>query len=106
MTSTRNATGTSTCAIELQKSRSEVPDSRQYSTGKGKDHDGLADETGQRLGSSPEEPPTGVEVAHSLEKWNAPAHNIPRTFATFLSFVVMGANDAAYGVRSTSSCLN
>lgn len=37
-------------------------------------------------------------VAHALEKWNEPSANISRLFATFWAFVVMGANDAAYGV--------
>lgn len=39
-------------------------------------------------------PPTAVAA---LEKWNSPRSNIYRTFATFWSFFVMGANDAAYG---------
>lgn len=39
------------------------------------------------------------EIATSaLEKWNYPRHNIGRLMATFWSFVVSGANDAAYGV--------
>ncbi|KAH8700578.1 putative MFS transporter [Talaromyces proteolyticus] len=36
-------------------------------------------------------------VAHVREKWNDPVVNAPRIFATFWSFVMMGANDAAYG---------
>lgn len=39
--------------------------------------------------------PEGFPV---LEKWNHPRINICRIFATFWSFLVMGANDAAYGV--------
>ena len=34
-----------------------------------------------------------------LQRWNNPRSNIPRTFTTFLSFAIMGATDAAYGVR-------
>ncbi|CAI7676441.1 unnamed protein product [Penicillium pancosmium] len=34
----------------------------------------------------------------ALEKWNEPRINAYRSFATFWSFLVMGANDAAYGV--------
>lgn len=34
----------------------------------------------------------------ALEKWNSPRINIYRSFSTFWSFLVMGANDAAYGV--------
>lgn len=41
--------------------------------------------------------PVGPEFP-LLEKWNQPRVNIHRTFATFWSFLVMGANDAAYGV--------
>lgn len=32
------------------------------------------------------------------EKWNHPRSNILKTLATFWSFLVMGANDSAYGV--------
>lgn len=34
----------------------------------------------------------------ALEKWNHPRINVYRSFATFWSFLVMGSNDAAYGV--------
>ncbi|KAJ5169242.1 uncharacterized protein N7482_004836 [Penicillium canariense] len=34
---------------------------------------------------------------HALEKWNHPRINVYRSLATFWSFLVMGANDAAYG---------
>ncbi|KAJ5414740.1 hypothetical protein N7509_001367 [Penicillium cosmopolitanum] len=37
----------------------------------------------------------------ALEKWNQPRINAYRSFATFWSFLVMGANDAAYGVSGT-----
>lgn len=40
-------------------------------------------------------PPSAVSA---LEKWNYPRHNVARLMATFWSFVVSGANDAAYGV--------
>lgn len=32
------------------------------------------------------------------EKWNDPPINVYRSLSTFWSFLVMGANDAAYGV--------
>ncbi|CAI7571963.1 unnamed protein product [Penicillium crustosum] len=44
--------------------------------------------------------PLGPESFPLLEKWNQPHVNIHRTFATFWSFLVMGANDAAYGLES------
>ncbi|KAJ5693463.1 hypothetical protein N7462_002886 [Penicillium macrosclerotiorum] len=40
----------------------------------------------------------------ALEKWNQPPINIYRSLATFWSFLVMGANDAAYGVSVLASC--
>lgn len=35
------------------------------------------------------------------ETWNHPRSNISKTFATFWSFLIMGANDSAYGVIKT-----
>ena len=34
------------------------------------------------------------------EKWNYPRSNIWKTLATFWSFLIMGANDSAYGVSA------
>jgi hypothetical protein len=33
-----------------------------------------------------------------MERWNQSRSNVLKTLATFWSFLVMGANDAAYGV--------
>jgi hypothetical protein len=41
------------------------------------------------------QPSTTVSV---VERWNHPRRNISRTFATLFAFLLMGANDAAYGV--------
>ncbi|KAJ9636325.1 hypothetical protein H2199_008000 [Coniosporium tulheliwenetii] len=40
------------------------------------------------------QPSTTVGV---VERWNHPRINLYRTFATFFGFLIMGANDAAYG---------
>lgn len=40
------------------------------------------------------QPSTTISV---VQRWNSPRVNIQRTFATFWAFIVMGANDAAYG---------
>ncbi|KAI0864396.1 putative MFS transporter [Xylaria cubensis] len=40
------------------------------------------------------DPPTGTDVK---ERWNYPRKNIQRVGACFYSFLVMGANDSAYG---------
>ena len=48
------------------------------------------------LGEALAVPSTAVP---SLQKWNSSKANMWRLFATFFSFVLIGANDAAYGVR-------
>ncbi|KAJ0422655.1 major facilitator superfamily domain-containing protein [Aspergillus carlsbadensis] len=35
--------------------------------------------------------------AREVERWNYPRSNVYKTFATFWAFLVMGANDSAYG---------
>lgn len=52
-----------------------------------------------QLGIDDGETPPSTAV-HAREKWNFPRQNIARLMATFWSFVVSGANDAAYGVRT------
>lgn len=37
-------------------------------------------------------------IDEELERWNYPRSNIFKTLATFWAFLVMGANDSAYGV--------
>lgn len=55
----------------------------------------LALETEGAVNSGNDPPAT---AANALERWNYPRHNIARLIATFWSFIVSGANDAAYGV--------
>ncbi|KKA25033.1 MFS transporter [Rasamsonia emersonii CBS 393.64] len=98
MSSIRDATGPSTTATSVIELQSPLRSERQYSIGNNHNNEEDHDETGQTF-DSPEEPPTGA-VVHALEKWNAPSRNIPRTLATFWSFLIMGANDAAYGLES------
>lgn len=40
-------------------------------------------------------PPVATEL---VQRWNYPKGNVPKIGACFWSFIVMGANDAAYGV--------
>ncbi|KAE8155042.1 major facilitator superfamily domain-containing protein [Aspergillus avenaceus] len=52
-------------------------------------------------GDRQEKSPT--ETSHvfpEAERWNYPKSNVLKTFATFWSFLVMGANDAAYGLET------
>lgn len=77
---------TSTCVVQEQSHDANhialeaLPRSEQLGT------DSLANES-----------PDGFPA---LEKWNHPRVNIYRSLATFWSFLVMGANDAAYGVSA------
>lgn len=48
--------------------------------------------------------PSPTTAAPVVEKWNYPKSNTYRIGATFFSFLVMGANDAAYGVSLPTSC--
>ncbi|KAK4574556.1 hypothetical protein LTR86_001397 [Recurvomyces mirabilis] len=41
--------------------------------------------------------PSPTIAAEHLERWNYPRKNMWRVFATFWSFLIMGANDATYG---------
>lgn len=42
--------------------------------------------------------PSPSVAVEELPRWNSPKINAYRTIATFWSFIIMGANDAAYGV--------
>lgn len=41
--------------------------------------------------------PTTANTTPQLQRWNYPRINLWRVFGTFWSFIVLGANDAAYG---------
>lgn len=97
-----------TSLVEL----SEIPrDRTPNSSGKG-----LFDKTGRRLGSIniPDEPqgedrneslPSPTTATQTVQRWNQSKVNVARTFAAFWSFVIMGANDAAYGVSTFSTLI-
>jgi hypothetical protein len=55
-----------------------------------------------RAGDDPAESlPSPTTSSEKLQRWNHPRTNLFRTLAAFWGFVVMGMNDAAYGVRSS-----
>jgi hypothetical protein len=43
--------------------------------------------------------PSPTTATDEIQKWNYPRKNMFRTFAAFWGFIIMGANDAAVGVR-------
>lgn len=42
--------------------------------------------------------PTPSTAVEELERWNKPRSNMWRVFATFISFLILGMNDATPGV--------
>jgi hypothetical protein len=95
------ASSTATIELELQpvqeRSKSNEQEFRQITPGSLANTDG----PGPHLESSSAElQQQPAVVAHALEKWNDPIVNIYRIFATFWAFIIMGANDAAYGVSA------
>lgn len=49
---------------------------------------------------SKDETQSPVTESSTLERWNEPRINMYRYFTTLYTFVIMGMNDAAYGVSS------
>lgn len=49
-----------------------------------------------------QESASNVNTSKELERWNYPKGNSKRICATFWAFMVMGMNDAAYGVSLTA----
>lgn len=92
---------TSTCTVELQPLQVPAPTKNT-----GFDDDStLRPECfagdGQRLVeecATPHDAPPGAALA--LQQWNNPRDNMYRLAACFWCFMVMGANDAAYGVSA------
>ncbi|KAK8084244.1 hypothetical protein PG997_005515, partial [Apiospora hydei] len=71
---------------KLEEARRPRPDASGSSSSR--------EEEGQDPSSPPPPPSTATEV---VQRWNYPKSNVPKIGACFWSFVVMGANDAAYG---------
>lgn len=49
---------------------------------------------------TPAELPPPITEPLELQRWNHPRLNMWRCFACFMGMLIMGANDAAYGVRN------
>lgn len=88
--------------VELQPLQVPPP-TKQAGSIRGKDArpDSISSD-GQRLVdecATPDDAPTRTTSA--LQRWNNPRGNMARLGACFWCFLVMGANDAAYGVCLT-----
>lgn len=63
------------------------------------ERDHIRDDVVSSPAASLEEAPSpGVTVATVKQRWNGPPVNKYKVAITFLSFFIVGANDAAYGV--------
>lgn len=89
--------GSSLCAIELQPQINTIHSSSilTNSNESARQHIVCTDDELLQEPSSL----SAENTVEQLQRWNHPRSNIPRTFTTFLSFAIMGATDAAYGVR-------
>lgn len=100
---TQQNTGSSTYVIELEDrgiSKTQTPNKPSppqsvYSLGRRETPRASHDHDEDRQETLPS--PT-THVADQVQKWNYPRINVGRTMGMFLSFVVMGLNDGAYGV--------
>ncbi|KAM3444365.1 hypothetical protein NHJ13734_001482 [Beauveria thailandica] len=88
---------TSICAVELQPLQIPAPTKQVDYDHKTSRPESFAGD-GQRLvdeSAMPDDAPPGAVSA--LQRWNHPRGNVFRIAACFWCFLVMGANDAAYG---------
>lgn len=102
MFSTKRNNGSSTAVIELDHIQT-IPESSQKNPSAQlgrvlgrRDTDDVDSHEEDRNESLPS--PT-TSANEELERWNYPRQNMYRTFACFWGFVLMGMNDATYGVR-------
>jgi hypothetical protein len=58
----------------------------------------VEDESKQKVESTDEELENPVTEKESLQQWNNPSINTYRYLGANFSFIIMGMNDAAYGV--------
>lgn len=83
-----------TASSELQDQR---PEKLQEPRDAGDAEKGLQAQTQPELRGSCENARSNNND-EELERWNSTPRNIAKTLATFWAFLVMGANDSAYGV--------
>lgn len=90
---TTTASGSSTAVMEMRDLQAAPPHTKLEAQLPDEDYSSPRSDPGA---SSPPAPaPASVE---RLQRWNYPKSNVPKIGACFWSFIVMGANDAAYGV--------
>jgi hypothetical protein len=58
----------------------------------------LEDKSGETVQTTKDETQESTDDDTKLEKWNQPRINMYRYFTTLFCLIIMGMNDAAYGV--------
>ncbi|TKA78790.1 hypothetical protein B0A49_00822 [Cryomyces minteri] len=94
----RASAGSSTSVIELQPITSNHENASKqslphiaHSVSRRQSHSkSVVDDRNESL-------PSPTTATEALQKWNTPSVNMYRSFAAFWGFIIMGANDAAYG---------
>lgn len=105
-TQTSSGSGSTTCVLEMQpQPPAHLKTSQVEPTPSSKDIPlakvGTGPDGGLSVGidGEPSVPATAVPAA---QKWNSSRLNVYKVLITFFSFIILGANDAAYGVSSDS----
>jgi hypothetical protein len=100
-----SASGSAACIVELEPVAQPQASLQQPTPALSIKN--FSSSTSQKLNAEPKNverndfdlPPPSTAVSQ-LQKWNSPRINMWRVFSTFYSFIVLGLNDAAYGVRA------
>jgi hypothetical protein len=100
-----SASGSATCVVELDSVAPPKSTVQQPTPALSIKSSSLSIE--QRLSISPKDGerrdfdlPAPSTAVSQVKQWNSPRINMWRVFATFYSFIILGMNDAAYGVSA------
>ncbi|KAF2101051.1 putative MFS transporter [Rhizodiscina lignyota] len=91
-----SSTTTATVEIELEPIQDQA-DAPERHNGKDEPTSTAESERNKVAVSTPTELPPPITAVHTVQRWNSPRTNVPRVFAAFYAFIVVGMNDASYG---------
>ncbi|KAK7942411.1 uncharacterized protein PG986_011524 [Apiospora aurea] len=89
--------GSSTAVMEMQDMDILAPHSKLEEARRPRPDASGSSSSREEEGQDPSSPPPPPTATQVVQRWNYPKSNVPKIGACFWSFVVMGANDAAYG---------
>ncbi|KAK5103389.1 hypothetical protein LTS08_002804 [Lithohypha guttulata] len=93
----RNGGGSSTMTMEMPTYPEESKQTAQWTSTKANDTTPANLTTFDEANEGTLPSPTTANTTPVLQRWNHPRINIIRVLATFWDFMILGANDAAYG---------